>query len=863
MSDSQKQFIYLSALCCFLQMSSFVSPALGQLEANEFERQIRPLLSEHCFACHADGSAEGNMSFDKLFEEDDSQQRHETWHRILKQLQAGLMPPEDEVQPNEEQILAVTNWIKYQEFGLNPDAPDPGRVTLRRLNQVEYRNTVRDLLGVDYDTSTNFPADDTGHGFDNIGAVLSMSPLLLEKYVNAAKDIVSSVVPVESAVMRHQSMPGDRFVAETDDDSTTQPTGGRRMGREDRRVLTLSYYSPMEAQAALDVEHPGDYVVRLNLAANESYVDNQFDDNSCEFAFSIDGREVLRETFVRQGGKDYAFDFERSFQPGTYKLTASIKPLSQSTQVRQLRLEIKSVDLIGPKDPSYFVKPDGYDQFFPRDVPSDDVERRAYARELLGQFASRAFRRPVEPDNLERLVDLAESVISHGDTFESSISKAMTAVLASPRFLFREEAWAPGSSDEYPLIDEYSLASRLSYFLWSSMPDAELIALAGEAQLRDNLDTQIDRMLHHEKASTFSENFVGQWLRARVVESIQINASTVLSREPTSIDPEADIRRQLFFSLFRKAKQRTPQEEVEYEREKERYLRSFGGGSRFELTDEVRTAMRRETEMLFEHIVTNDLSLLDLIDSDYTFLNDALSAHYQIEGLDPVEGSAMRLVQLPAASHRGGVLTQGTTLVVTSNPDRTSPVKRGLFILENLLGTPPAAPPPNIPALEDVKAEANKKLSLRETLAIHRQDALCSSCHNQMDPLGLAFENFNALGRYRTQELGQKIEAAGELNSGEHFATVDELKRILVENRRLEIYRCITEKMLTYSLGRAVEYTDAHTIDELVANLEANDGRAQALVRGIIRSSAFQRMRSPQAKNDKQLTNLIHSPSHR
>ncbi len=844
LSKLGKSTIRALALCCIAFCNPF-SVALSQSQADSFEQQIRPLLDEHCFACHADGNKQGNMSFDELFADTNQESRHQTWYRILKQLQAGLMPPADELQPSEEQIKTITHWIKYGEFGINPEAPDPGRVTLRRLNQVEYRNTVQDLLGVDYDTSTNFPADDTGHGFDNIGAVLSMSPLLLEKYVNAAKDIVSSVVPVESAVMRKQSFSGDKFKTIDNVDSKTQRTGSRPGGRDDRHSLTLSYYSPAQAQVDLEVEFYGDYVLRLNVAANETYVDNQFDENSCEFAFSIDEHEVLRQTFVRQGGKDYSFDFDQSFQPGVHKLTASIKPLSQSQQIRQLRLEIKSVELIGPKDPSYFVKPVGYEKFFPRDVPHGASERREYARQLLGPFATRAFRRPIETDNLERLVDLVDQVMRHGNSFESGISNAMTAILASPRFLFREEIWDADATDPFPLIDEYSLASRLSYFLWSSMPDAELYEMAASGKLRENLDAQIDRMLRHEKAVNFSENFVGQWLRARVIESIQINASTVLSREPSSIDPEADIRRQEFFRLFRKASLRTPEEELAYEREKEKYLKSFGGGSRFELTDEVRSAMKRETEMLFEYIVTSDRSLLELIDSDYTFLNDALSAHYQIAGLAPVEGRDMRKVQLPPGSLRGGVLTQGTTLVVTSNPDRTSPVKRGLFILENLLGTPPAAPPPNIPALEDVKAEANKKLSLRETLALHRQDALCSSCHNQMDPLGLAFENFNALGLFRTQELGQAIEASGELNSGERFSSVDELKKILVNNRRPEFYRCVAEKMLTYSLGRSVEYSDAHTIDELVDNLEANGGRAQALIRGIIHSSAFQRTRRP------------------
>lgn len=847
MQESRNQQFLVSATLGWVVL--YAPSLFGQASGRRFESEIRPLLSEYCFDCHAGGAKEGSMSFDELFADGDSEHRNQNWHRVLKQLQAGLMPPIGEARPDDGQIEELRNWIKYDVFGLDAESHDPGRVTIRRLNQIEYRNTIRDLLGVDYDTSTNFPADDTGHGFDNIGDVLSMSPLLLEKYVNAAKDIVSSVVPTVPGIVREQRLHGDEFNPMDGDSERATQASPSTLQRNEGRQLVLSYYEPSSVSGKLVVELGGDYVLRLNLVANESYVDNQFDENACEFTFSLDGEQLVRERFVRQGGKDYSFDFKRTFLPGTYKLAATVTPTSESAQIRRLRLELKSVDLIGPQDEQFYVRPEGYEKYFPRDVPSDDVGRRAYARELLGNFASRAFRRPVDDSNLDRLVSLAESVYGRGDdTFESGVAKSMTAILASPRFLFREESPSAEATEDFPLLDEHSLASRLSYFLWSTMPDEELVSLAKAGELRDNLDTQIERMLHHEKARAFSENFVGQWLRARALDSIQINSAAVLSREPANLDPEADIRRRRFFALFRKGELRTDAENIEFEGERESYLRSFRGGPRSELTDEVRTAMRRETEMVFEHIVSEDRSLLELVDSDYTFLNEALWAHYQIEGIEPVEGEAMRLVHLPAGSQRGGVLTQGTTLVVTSNPDRTSPVKRGLFILENLLGTPPAAPPPNIPALEDVKAEVDKVLSLRETLAIHRQDALCSSCHNHMDPLGLALENFNALGLYRTQELDQPIEAAGELNTGEQFSTISELKQILVSNKRSEIYRCIAEKMMTYALGRAVEYTDAAALDSLVEELESQDGRAQSLVRGIIRSNAFQRTRNPGRK---------------
>ena len=300
--------------------------------------------------------------------------------------------------------------------------------------------------------------------------------------------------------------------------------------------------------------------------------------------------------------------------------------------------------------------------FFPRDVPSDDAGRRAYAAELLRGFATRAYRRPVEEDSLERLVDLAETSRAGGEAFEAGIAQAMTAALASPQFLFREEVAAAGSKqDRFPLIDEYSLASRLSYFFWSSMPDAEMMKLAAEGHLREDLDKQIDRMLADPKAAAFFEHFVGQWLRSRAIETVQINDRAVLSRETAPQVRGRRSNRERFFELFRKGENRTPEENAEFARVRESFQRNSGRGPQFALTPEVRTAMRRETELLFEHIVKHDRPLLELLDSDYTFLNEPLARHYQIEGVsdNEVQGNDMRLVPLPKGSVRGGVLTQG------------------------------------------------------------------------------------------------------------------------------------------------------------------------------------------------------------
>lgn len=814
-----------------LNGSSVLAAPPAAAVRERFDQNVAPLLEEYCYGCHADGANEGSMSFDALRDAENPGHDHDHWYRVLKQLRADLMPPVDEPQPSDEEVAALEQWILYSALGLDPQQPDPGKVTLRRLNRVEYRNTVRDLLGVDYDTSANFPADNTGDGFDNIGDVLSISPLLLEKYFDAAREIIDSAVPTRPAVMRQQVIHGAQFQRDGE-------SGGAQWG-----PLDLSYYEDATARAEIDIEIDGDYQLQLDLRALESYVDNIFDLNRCELTFSVDGEQLLRQEFVRQGGKNYTFTFDRDLAAGPHEFVLAIQPLSSEEQVRQLRLRVESLTVIGPKDEQYYVKPSNYEQFFPREVPRSDSDRRAYARELLSSFAERAFRRPVDEETVERLVDLAEFVYNDaGETFESGIAKAMTAVLASPRFIFREEFAEPDDRSPYPLIDEHSLASRLSYFLWSSMPDEELIRLANQHQLRANLDAQVKRMLDDERSQAFIENFVGQWLKARAVESIQISARSVLRRESPP-DPEAEKRRERFFELYRKGDERTAEEEKEFEEVGRAFRAAFRDGPGVDLTYDIRRAMRRETEMLFEHIVKNDRSLLELVNSNYTFLNEALAEHYGIEG---VKGEQMRMVELPAGSLRGGVLTQGTVLVVTSNPDRTSPVKRGLFVLENILGMPPPAPPPDIPALEDAASESDDgtPLSLRETLALHRKSALCSSCHDSMDPLGLALDNFNAMGRYRDQELGQPIDPSGVLATGEAFSTVDELKQILVTTRQQDIYRCITEKLLTYALGRGVEYSDVLTVDRIVDNMRKNDGRASELLNGIIRSAAFQRTRT-------------------
>ncbi len=422
----------------------------------------------------------------------------------------------------------------------------------------------------------------------------------------------------------------------------------------------------------------------------------------------------------------------------------------------------------------------------------------------------------------------------------------MVAVLSSPRFLFREESADPASDKGgYPFVDQYSLASRLSYFLWSSTPDDELLRQAAGGTLRNNLSAQVARMFKDKRSEAFIHNFTGQWLRARDIEEVPIEARAVLAREAKP-DPEADKARRRFRELNNKPDEElTEAEKTELDSLKKSFSKRFRNRPRADLTGDLRRAMRLETEDTFDYVLRQDRSLLELIDSDYTFLNEKLAKHY---GITNVLGDEMRRVTLPPDSVRGGIITEGTTLVVTANPTRTSPVKRGLYILDNILGTPPPPPPPDIPPLEDAaKGLTNHTPTLRETLAEHRKSPLCASCHNRMDPLGLALENFNAMGMWRTSEYNEPIDATGQLITGETFSDVKELKHIIVKDHYEDFYRTVTEKLLTYAVGRGLEYYDVGTVDQIVDRIEKADGRASALLAGVVESAPFLKCRKPSA----------------
>ena len=720
------------------------------------------MVSKYCVECHTEGVEKGNIVLDGFDSDDALAHDRELWFRVLKNVRCGVMPPPKKPRPSDDELRKLTEWIKYGPLGIDPAHPDPGRVTLRRLNRVEYRNTIRDLMGVDFNTTEEFPPDDTGYGFDTIGDVLSVSPLLLEKYMQAAEKVVSQAVPMVSKVVPQTTVPGKDFRS-----FDARLTGDK-----------LTFYQAAKISNTFRAEHAGQYRLTLGLKVHGAF---DFDPGKCKFSFSNDGEEAWHDEFLWQDGKKFDVILPMDLVAGEHRLTFELTPLTPLDQKKtSVDMQVVNVRIEGPLDEKYWVPTKGHERFFTKDeAPVDPEARRQYARATIAGFAKNAFRRPAEDRTLDRLVKIAEAGYSApGKSFEYGISQAMVAVLSSPRFLFRLERSDMGSAGEAASpIDEYALASRLSYFLWSTMPDAELSTLAEHGELRKNLPAQVKRLIADPRSRAFIENFTGQWLQARDVEGISIDARLVLARD-AGTEKELEQQLQEFRKRLaeREALQKAGKPLPPFQRPK-----NFNKDPAVQLDGELRRAMREEPELCFDYIVREDRSIAELIDCDYTFLNERLAKHYGIPG---VTGPEMRRVTLPKDSPRGGLITMGSVLVVTSNPTRTSPVKRGIFLLDNILGTPALPPPGAVPALEESeKAFKDREPTLREMLAVHRDNALCRSCHARMDPLGLGLENFNAMGLFREKERGQSIDAAGTLPTGEAFSNPKELKQAIRKSR--------------------------------------------------------------------------------
>ncbi len=596
--------------------------------------------------------------------------------------------------------------IKYSAFHIDPANPDPGRVTIRRLNRVEYANTIHDLMGVDFKADEEFPPDDTGYGFDNIGDALNVSPMLLEKYMQAAETIVARAVPTVSRAISETTIAGALFKSDAD----KEDLGKRRPRDKQGDSKGFSFYDAVTITKKHTIANAGTYHVIVDLKVNGTF---DYDKSRCNFSLKIGDKELFKTEYQWQDGKKYRQEFDEKWEPGERTLTFQLEPLVKPPEGKRptnVDMKIVSVQIRGPLEPEKLGRPKNWELFFSKDAPTDPAERKEYATEVLTRFTTRAFRRPVDARVVARLTAIAEAgYTAPNKTFEQGIAQAIVAVLASPRFLFRTEetvpqaSGSPGSSGAD--IDDYALASRLSYFLWSTMPDEELFGLAARGELRKNLPAQMKRLLADQRSEALVENFVGQWLQARDVSGISIDGRIVMARD-AGTDKELEKLFKQLQAMRAKREEDTKQQIAEGKAVADRTrsteeealrsrLQELRKNPSVEFDGALRGAMKRETEMFFDYILREDRSVLDLLDSDYTFLNEKLAKHYGVPG---VTGETMRRVTLPPDSPRGGVLTQGAVLAVTSNPTRTSPVKRGLFLLDNILGAPTRPAPPEVAA---------------------------------------------------------------------------------------------------------------------------------------------------------------------
>jgi mono/diheme cytochrome c family protein len=749
------QMRYSAALIVLLVV---FSPGFAAKE-DAFQKQVQPILQQYCYDCHGNGKHKGDLALDDYKTIESIRADRKKWELVLRNVKSGEMPPEKKPQPTQAQRDLLAKFVENQVYPVDPKNPDPGRVTIRRLNRAEYNNTIRDLVGVEFRPADDFPVDDVGYGFDNIGDVLSMPPILLEKYLAAADKILSAAIVENGPVL---DGPHKRIEAETLPTTAdgSKPYGGFAFAlNKEGEIYTTNHF---------DV--PGEYIIRSRAFGQQAGPE------APKLELRLDGKAMKVFDVQAVEGKSENYDFKLRVEAGDHRLAgAYINNYVRPDGDRNLLIDY--FEIIGPVSIQPY--PGTHRRIFFRDtLPAD---KDAYAREIIDRFAKRAFRRPVAHDEVDRLIGLYSMAQKDGESFERSVKVALSAVLISPHFLFRGEIQPdPDNPRAVHSINEFALASRLSYFLWSTMPDERLFELAEKKALRKNLDAEVWRMLKDPRSRALVDNFADQWLQIRNLAAV------------------------------------TPDPKL------------YPGWN-----NDLREAMRRETEMFFENIMRENRSVLELIDANYSFLNERLAKHY---GIDGVKGPEFQKV-IFKDNRRGGILTQGSILTITSNPTRTSPVKRGKWILENIVGAPPPPPPPNVPELKEAK---DVKGSLRQRMELHRENAMCASCHARMDPIGFGFENYDGVGKWRDEDGDYPVDAGGKLLSGEDFRDAGELKKILVDKKRDEFLECLASKLLTFALGRGMEYYDRPSIDAVVKNLAKNQYRFSALVTGVVKSPAFQ-----------------------
>jgi len=772
-------------------------------------------VKKNCVACHNATVTNGDVNLAAFETAQSFDESRETWERVVGKIKTGEMPPPAMKKPLAADTLAFTKYLEGEFARQDRTAkPDPGRVTARRLNRTEYNNTVRDLLGVDIRPADNFPNDEAAFGFDNIGDALTLSPVLLEKYLYAAERAVRTAVfgaeRLKPAAI-HYSAPVRL------NDLVTNPSLPKDMSQYDESGLSTRHAFHVLHRFAVD----GEYSFRIVLNGhrpNQSeaatpafWIDGKKIQDWAVDATDLEGQIVEVRATVTAGEHLLSATYLKNYHglPPSYKgpepskrppepLISARGKLTEKdietlrkygTKIKTDRIETRldnrfeSLDVGGP-----FTQPAGPSTESLKRVFVCAQQTPACAQTIVSAFARRAFRRPVTVSETAPFVKLYALARQQGDSFQEGIVTALQGVLVSPNFLFRVERDGPVSTRKaYAPVSQFELASRLSYFLWSSMPDAELQAVAGQGRLRQPavMQAQVKRMLRDPKARALVENFAGQWLQFKNID--------VMKPDPGKF-PDFD--------------------------------------------ESLRFAMRRETELFFEEMIREDGSVLNVLDANYTYMNERLARFYGIPG---IEGPAFQRVDMSRNPRGGGVLAHGSVLTISSYSTRTSPVLRGKWILENLLNAPPPPPPPAVPSLDDTKV--GQSASLRQQMEEHRKNPACASCHSRMDPLGFGLENFDAVGGWRTMDGKFPVDATGTLPGGKTFSGPVELKASLRDSKDAFV-RGLTDKLLTYALGRGLERPDRLVIAAIASKLPARNYKFSALVQDIVESLPFQQRRA-------------------
>ncbi len=748
-------------------MASEPVAAAAAAEADDATRKLQPFLQKYCLDCHGATEAMAGIAVHELNTDDQLQKERKTWERVYRMVSAGAMPPSGHAPfPTESEFKEIADVLHDQLFNIDCSLIDhPGRPTVHRLNRAEYNNTIRDLFGISITPADEFPQDDVGEGFDNNSDVLSLPPLLMEKYLDAAEKVAETVIDT-----RDFSKPQVRIVRGAQLKSSLGTTAN------DSGYVMLQSSGNVSAEMQLDSE--GKYRIRIEVRAQQA------GSEPAKIGLVIDSQSA-HEFVTEDHDRPQWLEYDVSLKAGKHLIAAAFlndfyNPAAEDGRTDRNVL-IRTLEVTGPEGGSAPAWHEIHRRFVIAH-PSEEMSVKDAARTVLRPILYRAFRRPVTDSEVDRFSTLTERWVTvNQESWEQSLCITLQAVLVSPDFLFRIEK-DPEGQQAWRLLSDYEIASRLSYFLWSSTPDDELLHLAESRQLLDRavLRKQIERMLRDDRASALGRNFASQWLNLRNLKDVRPNPE---------VFPEFD--------------------------------------------DALRQAMIRETELFFNAVVQEDRSVDEFLFADFTFVNERLASHYGVNG---ISGDEFVRVSLEG-TRRSGVLTQASILTLTSNPGRTSPVKRGKWILENLLGQAPPPPPPAVPELE-VTAKNQPNLSLREQLALHRADPGCASCHKTMDPLGLGLENFDALGRWRDKDGEKPVDASGELPTGESFTGSLELISVF-RSRREQFHRALTERMMVYALGRGLDYYDQCAVKRVLDLMKQQDYRFSSLVEGIVISDPF------------------------